>query len=670
MVMAFWRLVRRLVTVIKENDTTMSKKQTLTEKIIRAHLVEGSYGPGNEIKIRIDQTLCQDATGTMAFLELEAMGVEKVKTELSVQYIDHNTMQMGPENPNDHLYLQSVCAAKGVYFSRPGNGICHQVHLERFGVPGKTLLGSDSHTPTGGGIGMLAMGAGGLDVAMAMAGVPFKLTCPKVVGIYLTGKLSPWVSAKDVILTVLSILGSQGNVGTSVEYFGPGVASLSVPERATITNMGAELGVTTSVFPSDEATKAFLEAEGRGASWQELSADEGSEYSRVIQLDLDKLVPMAACPSNPGNVKPVSEIAGLPVSQVLIGSCTNSSLKDMRLVAKVLAGRRVSEKLSLGIAPGSRQVLTMLSQDGSLASMVGAGCRILESACGPCIGQGFSPASGTVSVRTFNRNFLNRTGTKNDQCYLVSPETAVATALMGCLTDPRTLDMECPKWEMPSEFIADDGMIIPPPEAAGEIVRKETIGAPPLCSPLPDTLEAQVLIKVGDKITTDHIMPAGAYLKYRSNIPRYSRFVFECFNKEGQPSFAEKAETVKAQGLVGAVVGGMSFGQGSSREHAAICPMYLGVRLIVAQTIERIIGANLVNFGILPLLFKSAEDLEWLSEGCRITIENLHGQLKPGADVAATLTRPDGESRQVSLSHTLSAEDCGLVLKGGRLRLD
>ncbi|MBQ7652067.1 MAG: aconitate hydratase [Victivallales bacterium] len=643
---------------------------TLTEKILRAHLVEGEFEPGKEIKIRIDQTLCQDATGTMAFLELEAMGVKRVKTELSVQYIDHNTMQIGPENPNDHIYLQSVCAAKGVYFSRPGNGICHQVHLERFGVPGKTLLGSDSHTPTGGGIGMLAMGAGGLDVAMAMAGVPFKLTCPKVVGIKLTGKLGEWVSAKDVILTVLSILGSQGNVGTSIEYFGPGVETLSVPERATITNMGAELGVTTSLFPSDNATKAFLEAEGRGASWQSLSADDGAEYSRVIDIDLSSLVPMAACPSNPGNVKPVSEIAGMAVSQVLIGSCTNSSLKDMRMVAKVLDGRHVSEKLSLGIAPGSRQVLKMLSSDGSLASMVGAGCRILESACGPCIGQGFSPASGTVSVRTFNRNFLNRTGTKNDQCYLVSPETAVATALTGVLTDPRTLGIECPKWEMPSAFMVDDGMVIAPPENPGEIIRLETIGAPPECSPLPERLEAEFIIKVGDKITTDHIMPAGAYLKYRSNIPRYSRFVFECFNRDGEPTFAEKAEAIKAKGLLGAVAGGLSFGQGSSREHAAICPMYLGVRLIVARSIERIIAANLVNFGILPLLFKDEADLEAIVPGARIVIDGLSGQLHAGSDIKAELVLPDGRLRAVVLTHTLSEEDCGLVLKGGRLRID
>ncbi|MBR0457935.1 MAG: aconitate hydratase [Victivallales bacterium] len=646
------------------------KPMTLVEKIIRAHLVEGECVPGQDVKIHIDQTLCQDATGTMAFLELEAMGVDKVKTELSVQYIDHNTMQMGPENPNDHLYLQSVCAAKGVRFSRPGNGICHQVHLERFGVPGKTLLGSDSHTPTGGGIGMLAMGAGGLDVAMAMAGVPFKLTYPRVVGVHLTGHLQPWVAAKDVILTVLSILGSQGNVGTCVEYYGPGVETLSVPERATITNMGAELGVTTSVFPSDQATLAFLKAEGRAESWSEQKADEGAEYSRVIELNLSELVPMAACPSNPGNVKKVSEVAGLPVSQVLIGSCTNSSLKDMRMVAKVLLGRHVSEKLSLGIAPGSRQVLKLLSEDGSLAAMVGAGCRILESACGPCIGQGFSPADGTISVRTFNRNFLNRTGTKNDQCYLVSPETAVATALTGCLTDPRTLGVEYPAWQMPDSFEPDDSMVLAPPENPGEIIRKETIGEPPKCTPLPDEIEAEILLKCGDKITTDHIMPAGAYLKYRSNIPRYSRYVFECFNEAGKPTFAERAEALRDKGVIGAIAAGLSYGQGSSREHAAICPMYLGVRLLLARTVERILRANYVNFGILPLQFKDETDLDSITEGTRVRISNLRAQLKPAGDLEASLMFADGTERKIVLTNTLSAEDIQVVLKGGRLSLD
>ena len=643
--------------------------QTLIEKIIRAHVVEGDCVPGKEVKIRIDQTLCQDATGTMAFLELEAMGVDRVKTELSVQYIDHNTSQFGPENPNDHLYLQSVCAAKGVLYSRPGNGICHQVHLERYGVPGKTLLGSDSHTPTGGGIGMVAMGAGGLDVALAMAGKPFKLSFPRVIGIRLSGALPAWVAAKDVILQVLAILGSKGNVGTAVEYFGPGVKSLSVPERATITNMGAELGVTTSVFPSDENTRAFLVAEGRGDAWQSLTADADAVYDRVIELDLSQLVPMAACPSNPGNVRPVSEIAGLPVSQVLIGSCTNSSLKDLRMAAAVLKGRQVSPAVSLGIAPGSRQVMQMMSLDGSLGDLIGAGCRILESACGPCIGQGFSPASGTISVRTFNRNFLNRTGTKNDQCYLVSPETAVATALTGKLTDPRSLGIAYPSWAMPGQFLVDDSMVLQPAPAgdAVEIVRKETIGEPPCCTPLPDCVEGDVLLRVGDKITTDHIMPAGTYLKYRSNIPRYAQYVFECFNEEGKESFAERAGKVRDAGRIGVVVAGESFGQGSSREHAAICPMHLGVRVVLAISVERILAANLVNFGILPLLFKDASLLETISAGDSFCIENLHAQLKPGADVQARLRRGDGSEQLVSLTHALSAEDIALVLAGGRL---
>ncbi len=639
---------------------------TLTEKLIRAHLVEGECIPGKEVKIRIDQTLCQDATGTMAFLELEAMGVERVKTELSVQYVDHNTSQMGPENPNDHLYLQSVCAAKGVRFSRPGNGICHQVHLERYGVPGKTLLGSDSHTTTGGGIGMLAMGAGGLDVALAMAGKPYKLTFPKVIGIRLTGRLAPWVSAKDVILKVLSILGSKGNVGTSVEYFGPGVATLSVPERATIANMGTELGVTCSVFPSDEATREFLAAENRVESWTPLAADDGVQYARVIDIDLGSLEPMAACPSNPGNVKTVAELAGMKVSQVLIGSCTNSSLKDLRMVAAVLKGRSVSPDLSVGIAPGSRQVLEMLCNEGGLASMIGAGCRILESACGPCIGQGFSPASGTVSVRTFNRNFLNRTGTKNDQCYLVSPETAVATALTGCLTDPRTLDIPYPEWKMPAHFHIDDRMVLLPADGATDIVRKETIGAPPHCTPLPDELDGVILLKAGDKITTDHIMPAGAYLKYRSNIPVYARYVFECFNDAGKPTFAERAAAVRDSGRIGVIVAGESYGQGSSREHAAICPMYLGVRLLLARSFERIHTANLVNFGILPLLFRDADTLEMLSEGAAVRVKNLRDQLRSGGEIHATVVQ-NGQSEDIVLVNMLSAADVEMVLRGGVL---
>ncbi|MDY0177278.1 MAG: aconitate hydratase, partial [Lentisphaeria bacterium] len=575
----------------------------LIEKIIHSHLAGGESQAGAEIKLVIDQTLCQDATGTMAFLELEAMGIERVKTELSVQYVDHNTGQIGPENANDHLYLQSVCAAKGVLYSRAGNGICHQVHLERFGAPGKTLLGSDSHTPTGGGIGMLAIGAGGLDVALAMAGEPFKLTYPRITGICLSGRLPAWVAAKDVILKVLSILGSKGNVDTAIEYFGSGVESLSVPERATITNMGAELGVTSSVFPSDQNTLAFLKAQGRAQDWVELKADDDAKYDKIIEIDLSSLEPLAACPSNPGNIASLAECGGIEVNQVLIGSCTNSSLKDLQTVAAMLKGCKLPGGVSLGIAPGSRQVLQMLSRDGSLESMLSAGCRILESACGPCIGQGFSPASDTVTVRTFNRNFLNRSGTRNDRCYLVSPETAVASALTGRLSDPRQvakeLDLEYPDWKMPEQFIIDDSMIELPaaPGKSAEIIRKETIGAPPQCSALPENLQGEVLLQLEDRITTDHIMPAGANLKFRSNIPRYAEVVFDCFNREGEPTFAQRASALRDSGKAGIIVAGESYGQGSSREHAAICPMYLGVRLVAAFSIERIHAANLVNFG-------------------------------------------------------------------------
>ncbi len=646
---------------------------TLIQKILKEHLVAGELVAGSEIQIKIDQTLCQDATGTMAFLELEAMGVPRVKTELSIQYVDHNTNQMGPENANDHLYLQSICAAKGVRYSRAGNGICHQVHLERFGVPGKTLLGSDSHTPTGGGIGMLAIGAGGLDVARAMAGIPFKLTCPKCIGVRLSGRLSPWVSAKDVILKVLEIMSSKGNVGTAVEYFGDGVKTLSVPERATITNMGAELGVTSSVFPSDEATREFLCAEGRGDAWRPLAADEGAEYARVIDIDLGALVPLAACPSNPANVKTVAECAGLKVSQVLIGSCTNSSLKDLRLVAAMLDGRHVSPDVSVGIAPGSKQVLMMLAQDGSLSKLIAAGCRILESACGPCIGMGFSPASGTVSVRTFNRNFLNRTGTKNDQCYLVSPATAAATALTGTLCDPREaakrFGLQEPLWQMPEKFLVDDSMVLLPPDEGTpvEIVRKETIGEPPHATPVPDTLDGQIVIKVGDRITTDHIMPAGANLKFRSNIPRYAQVVFDCFNQPGQPTFAQKCIALRDAGKAAVILAGDSYAQGSSREHAAICPMWLGVRAVIARAIERIHAANLVNFGIVPLNYDDAGVYEKAEEGDRIVIEGIRTQLEAGETVQAKVIKADGTVHTLNLRCPLSAADRELVLKGGAL---
>ena len=647
--------------------------KTLLYQILESHLVSGKLEAGAPIEIRIDQTLAQDATGTMACLELEAMKVERVKTELSVQYVDHNTLQVGPENPNDHLYLQTVCAAKGIRFSRPGNGICHQVHLERFGVPGKTLLGADSHTPTGGGIGMLAIGAGGLDVARAMAGIPFKLVCPKVIGIHLTGRLSPWVSAKDVILKVLEILTSKGNVGTAVEYYGEGVKTLTVPERATITNMGAELGVTSSVFPSDEETRAFLEAEGRGGDWRPLAAEEGAQYDRVIDIDLSALEPLAACPSNPANVKRVRDCGALAVSQVAIGSCTNSSLKDLRLVAAMLKGRHVHPAVTLAIAPGSRQVLRMLADEGALSTLLDAGCRVLESACGPCIGSGFSPASGTVTVRTFNRNFLNRTGTKNDQSYLVSPATAVATALTGKLSDPRDVAAELglvePEWRMPAHFVVDDSMILAPAPSGSEveIIRKETIGAPPHCTPLPSPLDGEVVIKVGDRITTDHIMPAGAFLKFRSNIPRYAEAVFNCFNEAGKPTFAERAAKVRDSGRSGVIVAGESYAQGSSREHAAICPMYLGVRAVVAISIERIHTANLVNFGILPLYFANPADYQGIQPGDRLRIDDPAAQLSAGDDITATVIGADGQSRALALRCTLTPEDRRMVLAGGAL---
>lgn len=643
--------------------------KTLIEKILAAHLAEGDLTPGAEIKIRMDQTLCQDATGTMACLELEAIGVERVKTEISVIYVDHNTSQFGPENQNDHLYLQSVAAAKGCYFSRPGNGICHQVHLERFGAPGKTLLGSDSHTPTGGGIGMIAIGAGGLDVAMAMAGVPFKLRAPKVIGVRLTGKLQPWVAAKDVVLHLLSILTTKGNVGTAIEYFGPGVASLSVPERATITNMGAEMGVTTSVFPSDKKTLAFLQAQGRADAWKELAADKDAAYERVIDVDLGALEPLAACPSSPDNIRKVSELAGTAVGQVLIGSCTNSSLKDMMLVAEVLNRKPVAATVSLGIAPGSRQVLETLAHNGGLAAMIRGGARILETACGPCIGQGMSPASGTVSLRTFNRNFAGRTGTKGDQAYLVSPEVAVAAAVMGVFTDPRTLGLDYPRYTQPKNFLVDDSMILPPPPAGTkvEIIRKETIGAPPVCKPYPAGLDGEVVIKVGDKITTDHIMPAGSFLKYRSNIPMYAKAVFNCFNTEGQPTFAERAAAVRDAGRHGIIVAGDSYGQGSSREHAAICPHFLGVRAVIAVSVERIHAANLVNFGILPLFFNDKADLEKIAAGARISCPDIRGQVQAGAQVRLTVRNPGQPEFTLVCQHRLSPGDVKEVLAGGRL---
>jgi len=616
-------------------------KQTLVYKILADHLVEGRLVAGGQIGIKIDQTLTQDATGTTAFLLFESMQVSRIKTQLSVSYIDHNTSQFGPENHNDHLYLQTVAARTGVYHSRAGNGICHQVHLERFAAPGATLLGSDSHTPTCGGMGMLAIGAGGLDVAVAMGGGSFYLTCPKVLGVKLLGKLKNWVSAKDIILKLLSILTTKGNVDWAIEYFGPAVSSLSVSQRSTITNMGAEIGVTTSIFPSDEQTRKFLTAQKRSKDYRPLAADKNVEYDRIIEINLSELEPMAACPSSPDNVKSVSEIAGTPVRQVAVGSCTNSSFADLMMVAKVLKGRHINNMVEFAVAPGSREVLNILAKNGALADMISAGARILESACGPCIGQGFSPADGAASLRTFNRNFTGRSGTADDKVYLVSPETAVASAITGRITDPRQLPklfkIKYPKIKMPAKFIIDDSMIEKPlseKEAAkAEVLRGPTIVVPQMPSPLPENLKGQVLIKCGDKVTTDHIMPAGTFLKLRSNAPEYAKAVFHCFNEKGKPTFAQRALELKRKGLGGVIVAGQSYGQGSSREHAALCPVYLGVRVVLAKSIERIHRANLINFCIVPIEFAETIDYDKIKPADQLQIDNLLNVIKNSDDV-------------------------------------
>ena len=646
--------------------------QTLTYKILEAHLVEGKLIAGEQIGIRIDQTLTQDATGTTALLLYESMGGGPVKTDLSVSYIDHNMAGFGPENHNDHLYLQTVAARSGVYHSRAGNGICHQVHLERFGKPGATLLGSDSHTPTGGGIGLLAIGAGGMDVAVAMAGGPFYLKCPKVLGVKLTGQLNDWVAAKDVILKLLSILTTKGNVGWVVEYFGDGANRLIVPQRATITNMGAELGVTTSIFASDEQTERFLAAQKREKDYQPLAAGSDAYYDRVIEIDLTELEPMAACPSSPDNIKTIREIAGMKAGQVVVGSCTNSSFTDLMMVTDVLKGRRIHEMVELAIAPGSREVLNMLAENGALADMISAGARILESGCGPCIGQGFSPGDGIVSLRTFNRNFAGRTGSKNDLAYLVSPETAVASALTGRITDPRDmpelLGIKYPKIEMPGEFDINDNMIEQPlseEEAAKvEVLRGPTIVVPESPSPLPQKLTGKVLLKCGDKITTDHIMPAGTFLKLRSNVPEYAKVVFNCFNKEGEPTFAERALELKHNGIGGIVVAGESYGQGSSREHAALCPMYLGVRAVIAKSIERIHKANLINFCIVPIEFADPMDYDKIESGAELKIDNLPEAVKSGNEIK--IIKSD-ESIELTGKLELSDRDRKILLSAGLL---
>lgn len=638
----------------------------ITGKILSSHLVKGSLEAGKAIEIRIDQTLTQDATGTMAYLQFEATGLERVRNELAVSYVDHNTVQVGFENADDHRYLQTVAAAKGVVFSRAGNGICHQVHLERFSVPGKTLLGSDSHTPTCGGIGMAAIGAGGLDVALAMAGVPFSLVCPRVINIKLSGRLRPFVTAKDIILKVLGHFGVKGNVNTVFEYSGDGVGTLSVPERATICNMGAECGVTFSVFPSDAITHEFLIKQGRGESYSPLSADSDAHYDGEYTIDLGTLEPLAACPHSPGNVKSIRELAGMKVDQVLIGSCTNSSYADMAKVASILEGRRVNDNVSLGIAPGSRQVLMMISRDGSLEKMVRSGARILESACGFCIGNHQSPGTNAVSLRTNNRNFEGRSGTASAQVYLVSPEIAALSALTGYIADPFARNSaKAPDMPVINDFICDDGMLVFPPSdgSSVEIKRGPNIGEPPKCRPLEDILDGEVSIKVGDKITTDHIMPAGQRLKYRSNIPLYSTFVFENVD----PSFHTRSAALRDEGKASFIVAGASYGQGSSREHAAICPMYLGVKAVLAISIERIHQANLCNFGILPLIFENEDDYRSLNQGDRLVIEDARSQVEKAAVTKQVIVRNLTRNSDYVMKLDVTPLQTDMLLKGGRL---
>lgn len=636
----------------------------VTYKVLASHLTGGKLEAGCSIDVKIDQTLTQDATGTMAYLQFESLGLDHIRNELAVSYVDHNTVQVGFENADDHLYLQSVAASKGIVYSRPGNGICHQVHLERFGIPGKTLIGSDSHTPTGGGIGMIAIGAGGLDVALAMAGVPFSIICPKVIEIRLTGNLRPFCSAKDVILTVLQHFGVKGNVNTVFEYTGPGVKSLSIPERATICNMGAECGVTTSVFPSDEITREFLKSNGREGDYKALSADSDAKYDGLFEIDLSKVVPMAACPHSPGNVKKVSEIAGLKVNQVAIGSCTNSSYADLYIVGAILDGKTISEHVSLGIAPGSRDVLRKIASDGTMLKMLDSGARILESACGFCIGNHFSPKSNGVSLRTNNRNFEGRSGTKDAQVYLVSPQTAAVSALTGVITDPTTLGL--PEIHVPQQKASkyDDKMFIFPKSDGKdvEIVRGPNIGEPPKCTKLEDEIKSVVTLKVGDKITTDHIMPAGARLKYRSNIKKYSQYVFEPVD----PEFSKRAAQNRDMGISNIIVAGQSYGQGSSREHAAICPMYLGVKAVMALSIERIHQANLCNFGILPLTFSDEKDYEKLTQGDELVIENAIEQVKSGKDI--TVKNITG-GYDIQMKLHVSALQRQMLICGGRLNL-
>lgn len=634
---------------------------TLTEKILKAHLVDGEFVKGQEIGIRIDQTLTQDATGTMAYLEYEAMGVPRVKTERSVAYIDHNTLQSGFENADDHRFIGSVAKKHGIYFSRPGNGICHQVHLERFGIPGKTLIGSDSHTPTGGGIGMIAIGAGGLDVAVAMGGGAYYITYPKIVKVELTGKLSPWVAAKDVILEVLRRMSVKGGVGKVIEYCGEGVKTLSVPERATITNMGAELGATTSIFPSDEVTKKFLEAQKRGEVWTEQKADDDAVYDEVIEINLSELVPLAACPHSPDNVKSVAEIGKLKIDQVCIGSCTNSSLLDMLKVAYILKGKTVHPDVSLAIAPGSKQVLNMLAQNGALSTLIDAGARILESACGPCIGMGQSPNSKGISLRTFNRNFEGRSGTKDGQIYLVSPEMAAASAITGYLTDPRELG-DMPEFVLPDEFVINDNMIVPPVDEKDmdsvEILRGPNIKPFPETAPLVEDIKCKCSLKVGDNITTDHIMPAGAkILPLRSNIPAISQHCFAVCDEKFPARAKEMGTSI--------IVGGSNYGQGSSREHAALAPLYLGIKAVLVKSFARIHRANLINAGILPLTFVNEDDYEKINQDDEIELLNVRNDIIAGKTELTVVNKSTGD--KIPVLCELSGRTKDIILAGGLL---
>ena len=633
---------------------------TITQKIIKNHLVSGEMKAGCEVGLRIAQTLTQDATGTMAYLQLEAMGIDRVKTELSVAYIDHNTLQAGFENADDHRYIQTVAAKHGIRFSRPGNGICHQVHLERFGVPGKTLIGSDSHTPTAGGIGMLGMGAGGLDVAVAMGGGAYYITMPRIIRINLVGKLPDYVSAKDIILEVLRLLGVKGGVGAVMEYSGEGVKSLSVPQRATITNMGAELGATSSIFPSDENTLAFLRAQGREADYTPLTADDDAVYDAEYTIDLSGLSPLAACPHSPDNVKPVSELVGAKIDQVCIGSCTNSSMLDMLTVAAMLKGKTVHPDVSLSISPGSKQVYNMLAECGALADLIAAGARILECACGPCIGMGFSPKSKGVSLRTFNRNFLARSGTADAEVYLVSPETAAASAIAGVFVDPTSLG-KAPKIKMPKKFLVNDNLIALP--ASKEDAKELVVERGPNIKPIPigkapeENLDTTLVLKVGDNITTDHIMPAGAkILPFRSNVPKLSEFCFTVCDKE----FPERAKKLGG----GVILGGSNYGQGSSREHAALVPLYLGIKAVIAKSFARIHVANLINFGIVPMTLENEADYDKISEADEIVIEGFAEAIRGGDSVSLTLKK-NGE--KIALKLSLTERQRSILLAGGML---